>query len=230
MKKIFCLTVLLFSAIAVFAQEKPIDQSEFDAVMATSYGKYRGFAYKQTITVEHTSESLAGVNRFTSRTIRETSPEMKMRWVLEFDSPPLKRITETISVNGRLYRRIDDGVWEIVNREPSQQRDSGVKLIEGQTEYKALGTEKLDNRNTLVFAQFQKKKYLNQYNQNESLSTTTTKNWIGEDGKIQKQEVLTETRVKPVNGGTESVYRESRVTVWELDPTIKIDAPIAAKP
>jgi len=233
MKKLFCLAFILFGAINLFAQEKTIEKSEFDTVSINSFRKFAGQSYRQT---ENFQDILTSSienkiqNKLSSKLIMEfASANRGIRSISEFNSSTIKNRTETIIIGGKIYTRINDGEWTEKKREVRPKTESKLKMIEEQIEYKSLGTEKLDNQNTSVYAKIQSQKFISESNQSEMFVTITTKYWFGEDGGRLKEEAQTERRIKSEKSPSESVSSSLKVIVWELDPSIKIEAPIAEK-
>jgi hypothetical protein len=142
----------------------------------------------------------------------------------------MKKRTETIYIiREKKYVRIDGGEWTEEERKASKPPGWLLKIVDQQTEYKSLGTEVLNDRRTNVYAKIERTKRFNEEKQTESFSTITTKYWFGEDGGIIKQEDRIESGVMPQKDKIEVSNRTLRVTVWELDPTIRIEAPIIDK-
>ncbi|HVE56674.1 MAG TPA: hypothetical protein VNB22_07590 [Pyrinomonadaceae bacterium] len=235
MKKFICLAFILFGATGIFAQqEKPIEKSEFDTVSSNSYRKFARQSYRQTEVFQDISTSttpnFTNQNKLSSKTIMEYSFAARgSRSISEFDSSTLKKRTETIMIGDKIYTRIDNGEWMEKKREVRPKTESTLKTVEEQIEYKSLGTEKLDDQNASVYAKVQKQKLIDESTKSEMFVTITTKYWFGEDGGRLKEEMQAERRIKLEKSPIETVSRSSRVTVWELDPSIKIEAPIAEK-
>jgi hypothetical protein len=230
MKKFFCLVFILFGAIGIFAQdaEKTIEKAEFDTVSINSYRKFAGQSYRQT-EVFQDIPTVSNQNKLSTKLVMEVAARQGVRSISEFDSSTLKKRTETIRINGKIYTRINDGEWTEGTPEVRPKTESKIKMVEEQIEYKFLGTEKLDDQNTNVYAKIQRQKLISESNKSETFSIITTKYWFGEDGGRLKQEIQMESRIKLEKSPAESIFRNLRVTVWELDPSIKIEAPIAEK-
>jgi hypothetical protein len=234
MKRFFCLAFILFAAVGAFAQEeKPIEKSEFDTISSNSYRKFAGQSYRQTEVFQDTLTSrtptFTNQNKLSSKSIMEVAARQGIRSISEFDSPTLKKRTETIRINGKIYTRTDDGEWTEEKPIVRPKTESKLKTVEEQIEYKSLGTEKLDDQNASVYAKIQKQKLINESTKSEMFVTITTKYWFGEDGGRLKEEMQAERRVTSEKSRAETVSSSLRVTVWELDPSIKIEAPIAEK-
>lgn len=234
MKKFFCLAFILFAGVAVFAQEeKSIEKSEFDTVSINSYKKFARQSYRQTEVFEDIL-SVTGrdtrQNKLSSKTIMEFSPDVRgSRLIYESESSNMKKKTETIRIGDKIYTRIDDGEWTLGKREIRPKTESTLKMVEERIEYKSLGTEEWNAQNASVYAKIQKQKLVDESSKSEMFVTIATKYWFGKDGGKLKEETQIERRIKSEKSLVETVASSVRVTVWELDPGIKIEAPIAEK-
>jgi hypothetical protein len=228
MKKLFCLAFVLVAAAGIFAQEKTIEKSEFETVFRNSFRKFAGQSHRQTTTNQEIAESI-DQNKTSSQSVIEFAAPRSSRLVFEFNSSSLNKRTESIIIGDKTYTRIDDGDWKEGKREMLPSPERKLKTVDEQIEYRSLGTELLNNQNTTVYAKIQKRKLINESNQSEMFSTITTKYWYGEDGGILKQEAQTENRIKSNKSAAEIIFHGLRVTVWELDPNIKIEEPLITK-
>jgi hypothetical protein len=229
MKRFFCLAFVLLTAIGAFAQERAIEKAEFDAALRYSYVKFAGQSWRRTENTEDISTE-TNKNKFTLKSVSEFMPApAKSRWLIESESLAGKTRRENIRIDGTTFTRTGDGEWTEVKPEPATRRESSLKTVEEQIEYKVLGTEVLGDLSTRVYAKIEKRKLLNEENNSEMFSVITSKYWLDNDGAIVKQETLTENRIATKLNPTGRVYRTLRTTVWELDPNIKIEAPIMNK-
>ena len=228
MKKILCLTIVLLSAISLFAQETGIEKAEFDAALKNRFRKFAGQSYRLT-TLREDLPTETNKNITSSKSVSEFARFGGNRLLYEFDSRSLKTRMETITINGKTYIRQNDGEWTEKsvsgeNEKPSAPERKFV-TVEEQTQYKSLGAQILDKLNTFVYAKIEKKKLVNEADKKELFSTIVTKYWLDADGGIVKEETLTENQFKP----SDSLFRSRRTAVWEFDPNIKIEAPVIAK-
>jgi len=228
MKKIFCLAFVLLAAVGVLAQEKTIEKAEFDPILRNSYGKYAGQSYRRTINFEDLP-TVSNPRKMTRKTVMEFAATRGSRSISEVDSPAIKKKTERIMIGGKIYTRTNDGDWTEEKLEVPEKKESPLKPVEEEIEYKSLGAEKLNGQSANVYAKIQRQKRVDEARNSETLTTITTKYWFGEDGGILKEETLYESRIKSEKRATESVFRNLRVSVWEIDPNIKIEAPIPTK-
>lgn len=233
MKKIFCLTFILLSAVGIFAQEKTIEKSVFDAALKNRFLKYSGQYYRQTTRSESITPD-PGSSKITSKSVTEfAKPLAATRLFYEFDSRTIKSKMETVIIDGKIYSRKDDGEWTTkefaIEREKLPEQREKFDVVELQTEYKWIGTEILNKLNTSVYAKIEKKKQVNETNKNEMFSTIVTKYWLDQDGGIVQEESLMENQIKLPGRPLSGIYRHRRTTVWEFDPSIKIEAPVLVR-
>jgi hypothetical protein len=231
MTKILCLTFVLFASVNVFAQEKTIQRAEFETITRSSSrlmaGKPRRIIRTQQSTVEiapQTNVSNASAKSLPPSTIlvksvTEVLPEVGFRSIYEFNSSSKNIKKEIIKVAGKTYTREGNGEWTETFSEITSKRESAARNIVNQVEYKSFGSDRLGNQNTSIYAKIERSKFTNPSDNRESISSTTTKYWYGEDGRLLKRERTREIR----NGKMISKFNST--TVFELDPNIKIEAP-----
>jgi hypothetical protein len=135
--------------------------------------------------------------------------------------------SESIRIGDKIYKREGDEAWvETIVKAKSQPKApdttapaSANNQAKNQVEYKYLGSEKFNNQTTNVYAWIEKTKPADPPINNQTLFISTHKYWFSEDGILLKEEWVTEGR-----RGEDTLY--SRLTtVWELDPSIKVEAP-----
>jgi len=232
MKRFFCLTIVLLSAIGIFGQEegKTIEKSEFDAALRNRFLKFAGQSYRQTTSaVQIPIETYK--NKISWKSVIEFTASPASRLLYEFDSPSIKTRTETIRIDGKTYVRKDGGEWTLKSPESGKSNAAERKFIIAgeETEYKSLGAQVLDKLNTAVYAKIEKKRLNYEKDKIEIFSSVAIKYWLDEDGGIIKEETVTENRIKSERNPSGSVFRSLQTTIWEFDPNIKIEAPIVAK-
>ncbi|HEY8562299.1 MAG TPA: hypothetical protein VIL74_18125 [Pyrinomonadaceae bacterium] len=233
MKKLFCLTFVLLSALAAFAQEKTIDKTEFDAALKNRFLKFEGRAYRETRTIEDVTPKDDRF-KFFSRSVLEFAPPNRSRLLYESESWLHRKRTETIRIDQKFYLREDDGEWTEKNLAEFQKTLKSVSgsdflTADEQTEYKTLGTQILNDLKTTVYVRIERRKTIYKPKREERFWTSVTKFWLDETGGIVREEELSEARAAAEKTSPETPYRERRTTVWEFDPKIKIEAPRAAK-
>ena len=75
MKKIFCITLILFGFISISAQKKEITRSEFDSIYKSAIAKLKNSSYRVISTQKNSNDALAGDNNFQSQSsISSTFP------------------------------------------------------------------------------------------------------------------------------------------------------------
>ena len=222
MKKILWIVLILFGYIGVFAQEKTIEQAEFDAVYQNSFEKLKGKSHRIIMTTQSSVEGRPQTD-FSSKTVLEFASPTTSRTTYESSFQSVNKKTETIRIGGKTYTRKESDVWKEEN--PKVKSQPGNKLtrvdneVDNQIEYKFLGSEKLNNQSVNRYAKIAGKKLVNSANNKETLSITTTKYWFNEDGMLLKSDMEMESRTR------EMVFHTRLTQIWELDPNIKIIAP-----
>lgn len=233
MKKIFCLALILVGAIGIFAQERTISKEEFDAVLKhpnrlAAY-VWRGKPFRWTMVVEtKTDKKVQPDSYYKSSTEFGTQTTSKTK----SESKKGDQITnsETIKIRDKIYKRIDNGPWIVeqyeanpsTNTTETNTNSSIFKETDRQVEYKYLGSEKINNKTTNIYVEIMKTKSTDSATNEERQYLQTKKYWISEEGTVLKEDKISEGQ----NGiGADKYY--NRITmVWELDTTIKIEAPV----
>lgn len=232
MKKILCPAVfVLFAAISVFTQEKIIQPTEFEAVSKKSALLLSGKARRMIRTVQSTVEVIPESNApeeakkslqpsvISIKSMTEIHPSAGSHSVYEFNSSSINTKKEVIRTGDKIYTREGDGEWTTTTPQVVSKADGTTKRLDTQIEYKSVGSEKVGDQNTNIYAKTEKSKFINATSNQEGVSSTTTKYWYAEDGRLVKRETKREIR----NGRMLSKF--SSIIVFELDPNIKIEAP-----
>lgn len=222
MKCILSIGLVLFGFIGVFAQEKTIGQAEFDAVYQNSPEKWKGKPHRMIITTQSRTEGRPQTD-YSSKSIIENASTTTSRVIYENSFQSKNSNSETIRIGDKIYTREGNGAWKEgtseVKAQPGNKITNTDNQADGQIEYKYLGTEKLDNQTANVYVKIARKKGINSANNKETVSTTTTKYWFGEDGMILKSDMKMDSQTG------EKIFHTRLTQVWELDPNIKIEAP-----
>jgi hypothetical protein len=222
MKKILYISMLMFSSIGIFAQEKNTVQAKFEAIYKNSFNYWSGKPYRRTITTFSGTEGQPEKD-YNSKSILESASATRSRLIYENSFQTKIRRSETIRIEDKVYSRNDDEPWKKGVFQPKSQNENkakdSTKDNKGQIEYKFLGTEKLENQTANVFATITRYYALNPVNNEEKKSEIETKYWFAEDGSILKKESIHTNKV-----GEKTYF--SRITeTWESDSNIKIEIP-----
>jgi hypothetical protein len=232
MKSILLAALIVFGVVGVFAQERTLTQAEFDSIIKNSkwaVPEWKGKPLRMIQTSEARAEGKFQEFSSGKTTIEFASPNVS-RLRSEITSGSKTTKSESIRIGDKIYTRSGDQDWVEGTAQAKAQTKTAVPpppppspVFEDQaeklTEYKYLGTEQLNGLTANVYAVTTKIKRLNPTTNKETLSISTRKYWISKDGVKLKEEDIGETRA-----GETNLYRRLTV-VWELDPTIKVEAP-----
>lgn len=232
MKKFLSIALILAASVCIFAQEKTIEQAEFDAAFKNSFTRLAGAPRRETrihrtafqvIPQANDSVNLtAGMTPRTtsSKMVAEFLPAVGYRSTYEFTSQSLNVKKETIRIANKTYTREGSGEWTETVPAVAAKPENTTKTVDVRIEYKFLGNEKLDSQNANVYEKIEKSKLVDLKNNRESDSITKTKHWFGEDGRLLKTESRREIRSENSVGNFDSI------TIYEVDANIKIEAPV----
>ena len=221
MKYFFTIAILLFSFIGISAQETVINKAEFDKIMAENYRIAMNQPTRTTELMEHSGVG----SSLKTRSIRERSGRA-YRNIYEAESEVSSSKIETISINGKTYKKILDKPWteEIVEKRTPPQ--STVETISSESIYKSLGVEKIGGIETKKFKLTEKKETLNREKGYETSSNSTSTFWFDNTGLLIKSERITESILKSQPKENDTMIRKPTKTVMKTTTTIEIDASI----
>lgn len=231
MKSILFVALVLFGFIGVFAQERTISKAEFEAVSESpnkwAPTRWTGKSYRMITTTE-------------SKISGKVPQDLSSKITIEFASPTISHFisesrmgskisrNESIRIGDKTYKRNGDEAWieGTVEVNPTSKKTETTSpapsnnQADSQIEYKYLGSEKLNNQTTNVYAWISKKNLIDPSTNKEKISTSIAKYWFTEDGILLKED-----RVMEHKTGEVTIYNRL-TTVWELDPNITVIAPI----
>jgi hypothetical protein len=229
-KQLFFLLVLCCVAI-VPAQERIIDQAEFESVVKEGSKhnvRWKGEKYRMTVT---TSSKVAGRPQtdYSAKMIFEYGAEKQFRTRATSvfgDKPGVSR--ETLLLDEILYSRSGDEPWtrkdHVPAEQPAERNETAPPAVVTNTEYRYLGTEQLMNRTTNVYLKSERQTRTDKTTGRSTESDVKVKYWVGSDGTVLKSEYASTNRGAAFTGQT------LIVTEWELDPSITFTPPeIASK-
>jgi hypothetical protein len=215
----------------VFAQERTMSQAEFDAVIKNgkwALSEWKGKAIRMTQTSEVRREG-KDQEAALGKTVIEFASPTTSHLVSEIRSESKITKSEQIRIGDKTYKRQGEGAWiegtteakpAPKTTETAASSPSANKQAERQIEYKYLGTERLNNQTASVYATIWRTKRIVEATKSEALSTTTKKYWFSEDGVKLKEDTVSETQ------GVDVTLYNRLTVVWELDPNIKVEAPV----
>ena len=214
MKKILCIALVLIASFGASAQERMIDKNEFEAVRKNWFKGLGGNPHR----IISITEFIADGKPETLRTTKSMTEFLPGKFHSIFESESINK--ELIKIGDQTYTREKNGDWKkegISTIRP--EIDNKFKLVEVQTEYKFLGTGKINNQNVNIYAVIERKRLLNTTNNRETVSIATTKYWVGNEPWFWKSETNTESQIG------ESKTHSRFTLIYEIDPNIKIEAP-----
>ena len=143
MKKYFCLALVLFTSVVTFAQEKNIEQAEFDKIYKSSFQWFPDQPRREIRTEESVFEAITPVNTTSLPTITPQPHKSLMKIVAEFlpgkyhsifesSSESFSSKRETIRISEKTYQRKDNGKWTEITSESRPKIESRTKTTRFQ--------------------------------------------------------------------------------------------------
>jgi len=230
MKISVCLVLLSCCVAIVTAQDKVIDKTEFDAVVAAGnnhYLRWKDEKYRMTVS---TSSKMTGRHQtdWSSKIIMDIGSPTEKRTVStsSFGDKP-NPTQEAIMIGKRKYARSGNGPWtQKADGPPPVQAEapseSTTQLLETVAEYRYLGKENLAGRATDIYQKTEHQTKVNKKNGENIESDTKGTYWFGEDGALLKNEYRSESRSATQTTQTQVIIE------WAIDPSIVITEPLVA--
>ena len=208
------------------AQERVINQAEFDSVVAEG-GKHRlkwKEKYRMTVTTYAKTEGRPATD-WSSNMIFEYGAPRELRSVTNsVFGEKIIPAKEFINIGDVSYQRTGSGSWTRHDStgasasEKTEKAKTPEQLSVTEVEYRYLGTETLAGKPVQVYLKTERG--MSTKDNGENVQTDRkAKFWIGADGLIVKSEYSTESR------STAQTFRTSVISQYELDPTINVTAP-----
>lgn len=239
MKKILWMVLFLCLSGGAFAQERIIEQAEFDQIHKSSFQHWAGKSRREISSVHSFSEAAPKTNVAVNSSSAVPQTTTFYKSTVEFlatgefhsktefgaagsgISSAVTKI-ERISISGKIYTRRGDGAWTevIPTVRPPKPEKSPTKSTDVQIVYKFLGSETFDGQTADVYAKLQTSKLINLKNNAENHFKIIEKHWYDQDGRLLKVEARTEIRNET------TVSKIERTWLYQFDPNIKIEAPV----
>jgi hypothetical protein len=227
MKISICFVLVLCCAAIVSAQEKVIDKSEFDALVASGNNhnvRWKDEKYRLNLTT-----STKGTGRmqtdYSSKTIFEFASPTEKRTVTNssFGGKP-NPVGEAILIGKWKYTRSGNNPWtrkadEQESNFKGEAPEGVIQPLDSVAEYRYLGKENLAGRATDIYQKIEHQKKVNSKNGETMASEVKSTYWFGEDGALLKNEYRSETRSPSLTWQTIVIME------WTLDPSIVITEP-----
>lgn len=231
MKRIFSAVLILIGAVGVFAQERTISKTEFDALFKNPNRLapfvWKGKTWRNIITTETKAEGKKPLDSSTKST-SVYAPWQKSHTFSESRTGSKITKREVIRLGDKIYTRNENEAWtvEAFVEKPKPETTAPAapvavdSKVERNIEYKYLGTEKLNSQTTNVYAHIMKTKSADPLTNVERAYIHTMKYWFNEDGTLLKEDRVIEGR-----GEAGTLYNRLTI-IYELDPNIIIEAPL----
>jgi hypothetical protein len=226
MKILLCFVLLFWCVASVTGQEKVIDKSEFDAVVAEGnnhYLRWKDEKYRMTVLTS-------------SKVIGRPQTDSSSKMIIEFASPEEKRTVRTSTFGGKpnpIHESILIGKWMYTlvgpdswtrkeyepSRAPADAPESPFQTLGTAADYRYLGREQLGGKTANVYRKTERQTKVNQKNGENTESDAKSTYWFGEDGALLKNEYRSESRSASLTIHTLVVLE------WAIDPSIVITEP-----
>ena len=223
------LVVVLCCVAIAAAQERTIDKTEFDALVASGNNhnlRWKDEKYRMTVS---TSSKASGrpQNDWASKFFVERVPTKESRTVTSSTFGGKASPTqESIVVGKWIYTRLGTDPWSRKESKPSGGRaettESIQEMIGSTAEYRYLGKENLAGRATDIYQKTEHQTKVNKKNGESVESEVKSTYWFGEDGAVLKNEYRSENRSATLTSQTLIIME------WEIDPSIVITEPVLA--
>lgn len=218
MKLFFCFSMIIFSFVFSFGQEKSISEQEFKYI----FENWRQFSKRQTYHIRTISEvRLNGkLSDRNDESESEYAPPDKRRFVSILKTPAFTSKFETIQIGNKQYTRKDEGLWkESIIIPPKSDPDPKKKTIIDSNQYFYFGQDTVREKRAKIFGQITKSRISYENSERESFSTSITKYWFDKKGFLLKMESEMEIVTGIMTSYTKRTY------LYDYDPKIKIEAP-----
>ena len=211
------MAMMLCAAIQVFAQERTIDEKEFESMYRNSLQFLKDRSYRSTLVSARGSSKYTSINEF-------VLPDRRRSIFITTNSSGTEVKTETIRIGDSVWTRTNDGPWKDISGQgggygSGSGSGTSAKLVERLIEYKVISGESVGGEVADHYRHTTTLKFTGERGDFQSIWTRS--NWFSADGRLLKSENTT------VDGDSKVSYGSS--TTYEYDPNIRIEAPIPPK-
>jgi hypothetical protein len=207
---IVVLSIIFLSAALISGQEKILEQNEFQSLVEKAGKNLYGKTYR-TINTYETFDAPNTAPVKSVKIVTERIPPDRFRRIEELNG----RKIETIRVAEAGYIRVDSDEWREESGSVISERTGCGPLVESVI-YKVIENSDLDGKSVDLYQLT--KKLNDQSCGDRGKFESTGRYWISKDGLLLKTEEIYEN--------VEKQYLKRRVTIYEHDPTISIEAPV----
>ncbi|HKP68685.1 MAG TPA: hypothetical protein VJV05_05335 [Pyrinomonadaceae bacterium] len=225
MKKLLSFAFILCCAAIAAAQERVIDKTEFDSLVASGTSHraiWKDEKYRMTITTSSKAGGPSGTD-WSSKIIIEYGSTTETR---SFSSSVFnsnaRPTNESLRVGEWVYSRTGDGPWTKKKFETAAQKErepSPMELIGATTEYKYLGPGTFRDVPVQIYVKTERTTKVGKTTGQNMETDAKVTYWIDSNGTVLKSEYSSENR------GASVTSRTLITTVWERDPSIKFTPP-----
>jgi hypothetical protein len=213
MKKFFCCSIIILASCGwIYTQERVIDEASYNELIQ----KANLFLYKasfRTRTVVDVCDALNCIWETVERSYTEVESAGKRRHFGEVMGPRgFEPLPEYRIIDDKVFIKQSGADWKIEQRKPPVIPDPGRS--EAKLVFRDLGTERAGAEELRVLTRTAHVHL--SANSTERENIQTIKSWIDPSGCYRKQEYF----------WTDSRRNTRRTIFYEVDPSIKIEAPI----
>ena len=225
MKILSCVAFILCCFVAVPAQERVMDKTEFEALMSEGHKhhlKWKGEKYRMTVTTSSKAASRPQTD-FSSKIVVEYGPGTDKRSVSstvfgDKVNPP----EEFLRVGNWVYARSGDKQWTRKEYAPSkapERPETPVQTFATDAQYKYVGPGLVVDKPANLYVKTERQTKIDNKSGDTSETDIKVTYWIDSNGSLLKSEFVADSRGPKVTSQT------MIVTLWELDPSISFAVP-----
>jgi hypothetical protein len=210
---IICTLLLVVTCGAISAQERTIDEPNYNDRMNAANEYRLKENYREKRVYEYCQQPMCVWKAMSIDVTEWDHPHKRRSYTIDTQRGQTTPTTEFISVNGTLYVKRPNMDWRVEVHEKPSWKSPPAETI--KIEFKDLGTEISGSESMTVLSRVAH--FRSEVNGKAGESIQTIKSWIGQDGRLKRQEYWL----------TDPTGRTSRLSIsYEVDRTIRIEIPI----
>ena len=226
MKLSLTFTMIMFGAVFGIAQERVIEQAEFDsALVGTEEHRsiWHGQLYRMTV---ETSVRISGKpeSDYSSTILIEFGPNRNNRSVLTNRYGGKTTTEEKLRIGDFSYSKTNGGPWSKTARTSSPSADTKpfedpTLLVAADNTYFLVGKKPYKEAMATVYRKVENTRKINKSTGTEAISVCTSVYWLV-DG-VQRKRDLSCQYESPTHASSHRINMQ-----WDLDPAITFNAPL----